>query len=197
MAQSILNPKEVSRARFGPRAVKNPYSREYAIQTIHSLKRLLDAMELDQKRIEEELQLIKKYQHWKILGYEDEDKLLEAECGFTREKINRKIKEQTKQAEQQGALAKHGEIGGGHSRDNHIMSDKQGTSSSYLCRRMMRDRKDIFDDLKSGKYPSVRAAAKEAGIVKDPTPYQLLIRAWNKASELERKRFINFIKERS
>ena len=49
----------------------------------------------------------------------------------------------------------------GISSDN--VTGDRGNSSSYLARRILRDRKDIFEDLKAGKYPSVRAAAKAAG----------------------------------
>jgi hypothetical protein len=41
-----------------------------------------------------------------------------------------------------------------------------GTSADYLTARIARDRPDILEDMKAGKYPSVRAAALQAGIVK-------------------------------
>jgi hypothetical protein len=47
-----------------------------------------------------------------------------------------------------------------------------GTSAAYLTARIGRDRPDILARMKAGDYKSVRAAAKEAGIVKDPTPLQ-------------------------
>jgi len=43
---------------------------------------------------------------------------------------------------------------------------KRGTDADYLTARIARDRPDILDRMKSGDYPSVRAAAKEAGLVK-------------------------------
>ena len=41
-----------------------------------------------------------------------------------------------------------------------------GTSADYLAARIARDRPDILDRMKAGEYPSVRAAALDAGIVK-------------------------------
>jgi len=57
-----------------------------------------------------------------------------------------------------------------------------GNSATYLTRRIARDFPEILNRMKSGEFKSVRAAAKEAGIVKDPTPLQLLHRAWKKAT---------------
>lgn len=47
------------------------------------------------------------------------------------------------------------------------ISSQQGTSPSYLTRRIARDRPDIIQRMKAGEFTSVHAAAKEAGIVKD------------------------------
>ena len=46
------------------------------------------------------------------------------------------------------------------------MIPEQGTSAVYLTARLRRDCPDIADRLDAGEFPSVRAAALEAGIVK-------------------------------
>jgi hypothetical protein len=51
-----------------------------------------------------------------------------------------------------------------------------------LARRIDRTRHDILDKLKSGDYASVGAAAKAAGIIKEPTPLQRAQTAWRHAS---------------
>lgn len=48
-----------------------------------------------------------------------------------------------------------------------------GNSSDYLTARIARDRPDILEDMKAGKYRSVRQAAIEAGIVNARTRYSL------------------------
>lgn len=48
-----------------------------------------------------------------------------------------------------------------------------GTSADYLTARIARDRPDILEDMKQGKYRSVRQAAIEAGIVTPSTRYSL------------------------
>jgi hypothetical protein len=62
-------------------------------------------------------------------------------------------------------------------------------NADYLTARIARDHPEILERMKQGQFKSVRAAAKEAGIVKDPTPLQLLWRAWNKASDDDRREF--------
>jgi hypothetical protein len=48
-----------------------------------------------------------------------------------------------------------------------------GNSADYLTARIARDRPDILEDMKQGKYHSVRQAAIEAGIVKPQARYSL------------------------
>ena len=43
---------------------------------------------------------------------------------------------------------------------------KQGTASEYLAARLARDNPDILERVKAGEFPSMRAAAVAAGIVK-------------------------------
>jgi hypothetical protein len=55
---------------------------------------------------------------------------------------------------------------GVHSSPDNYQGTMYGTSEDYLAGRIARDRPDILEDMKQGKYRSVRAAAIEAGIVK-------------------------------
>ena len=48
-----------------------------------------------------------------------------------------------------------------------------GNSAEYLTARIARDRPDVLDDMKAGKYRSVRAAAIDAGIVKPVKRFSL------------------------
>jgi hypothetical protein len=63
-----------------------------------------------------------------------------------------------------------------------------GNSTSYLAARLKRDAPEIaarIDD-----FPSIRAAALAAGIIRKRTPLELLEAAWRKASEAERAAFL-------
>ena len=61
--------------------------------------------------------------------------------------------------------------------DNKADSPKYGTDPDYLAARIARDAPDVLEAMKAGKFQSVRAAAKAAGIVKDPDPVTVAARA--------------------
>lgn len=71
--------------------------------------------------------------------------------------------------------------------DNINLKTVGGTSSSYLTARIARDCPEVLEKMKAGKYPSVRAAARAAGILKEVTGLDLLKRTWTKASSEERE----------
>lgn len=76
-------------------------------------------------------------------------------------------------------------------------SSDHGNTKQYQIARLKRDRPDIADALARGEYPSVRAAAKAAGIVQDPTPLTLLQRAWTKAAPADHQGFFRWLLERA
>jgi hypothetical protein len=82
-------------------------------------------------------------------------------------------------------LAKHG----GERKQGNNVTLVRGNKPGYLLARLARDRPDLLGAFERGEYPSARAAAIAAGIIKPPTPYQVLCRAWEKASGEERHRF--------
>jgi hypothetical protein len=51
-----------------------------------------------------------------------------------------------------------------------------GNNSEYLLRRLARDAPAILKAYEDGKYKSVRAAAKAAGLVKTPTPFEQMVK---------------------
>lgn len=67
---------------------------------------------------------------------------------------------------------------------------QRGTSSEYYTARIARDAPEVLEQMKAGAFKSVRAAAKAAGIIRDPTGYELLAKAWKKAAPEERSRFL-------
>jgi hypothetical protein len=63
----------------------------------------------------------------------------------------------------------------------------QGTGSQYLLRRLARDHADILARYETGEFPSVRAAAREAGIVKDAKPFDQIKKLLPKLTDAERR----------
>ena len=172
--KSLLDDKEVKRAQVGPRQMKDPRSREYAIQTLHSLKRYLSSKEVDEKRIKEELDDIKANRHWEVLGYASMDEYLKIETGYTATEILGQARKMVIQAvcaraEEMGPV-KHGGDRKSKAMDqgnNYNLDIKRGTDQTYLARKIMTDSPETFDRLKQGEYRSVRAAAMDCGIVKE------------------------------
>ena len=64
------------------------------------------------------------------------------------------------------------------------------TNAPYLTRRIKRDRPDIAERMIAGEFTSVRAAAIGAGIIKQPTGLEQLRRAWNRATDEEKRAFL-------
>jgi len=76
--------------------------------------------------------------------------------------------------------------GRGHTKKLHEKA-KAGNRSDYLVARIARDRPDILERMKAGEFASVREAAREAGIIKDVSLVNQVIRLWEKATPEERQ----------
>ena len=77
----------------------------------------------------------------------------------------------------------------GNQLDNINLKLKGGTQSAYLRARLARDHPDVLAAYERGEFPSIRAAAIDARIVKVPTPLEQLRKDWKKASPEERQTF--------
>jgi len=94
---------------------------------------------------------------------------------------------------QQGREQKETIVQGKHSSS---LSDKEetpsgGTGSAYLLRRLARLGDDWMDRYEAGEFSSVRQAAIAAGIVKVPSVLDQLRKLWAKATEADRRTFMD------
>lgn len=62
-------------------------------------------------------------------------------------------------------------------------------SNDRRVAQIAKRRPDILEDMKAGKYPSVRQAAIAAGIVRVPTPLEVALKAYNKLSDSDKAQF--------
>ena len=76
--------------------------------------------------------------------------------------------------------------GRGHTKKPHEKA-KAGNRSDYLVARMARDRPDILERMKAGEFTSVREASREAGIIKDVSFVNQIVRLWEKTTPEERQ----------
>ena len=74
---------------------------------------------------------------------------------------------------------------------NNDVIERQGTSQTYLIRRLKRDRPDIAERLARGEFKSARAAAIEAGIIKPDTPFIVICKQLKKLNKDELLRIID------
>jgi hypothetical protein len=70
---------------------------------------------------------------------------------------------------------------------------KRGANTAYFMSRLARDHPRILAQLQAGAFPSVRAAAKAAGLINDVTPLEQLERWWQRASADDRDAFLDWI----
>jgi hypothetical protein len=103
--------------------------------------------------------------------------------------IQRKIRQVQRMAETAQPLQpaeNHPGPGRGYTKKPHEKA-KAGNRSDYLVARIARDRPDILERMKAGEFASVREAAREAGIIKDVSLVNQVIRLWEKAAPEERQ----------
>lgn len=112
-------------------------------------------------------------------------------CGWQPDKVEALIKDEPETL----TLWRHAtKVGQGKRTDlvdniNEVKPTK-GTSRAYTLDRLKRERPDLFERVVA-KELTANAAAIEAGFRKPPTPFQELHRAWKKASEEERRAFLD------
>lgn len=100
------------------------------------------------------------------------------------------------QAELARAQVKHRGPGGDRKSEEYRIKHKQlmndrpklkpGETSAYLLRRIERKRPDVLKRYEAGEFKSVKAAAREAGIVKQPKPFDQVRKLIQKLTPEER-----------
>ena len=163
----------------------DPGSTPWAIAVRDEIDSALQDVESSANHLETMIALMDDHEGYKSLGFSSFDEFCEAtppyglgksDVDIHIEITNRKIA----QERAQGALplAKPG-----GDRRSTIFQDKnsyleRGPTASYLTGRIARDRPDILEKMKDGKYRSVRAAAIDAGII-DPSKKRITIAVYD------------------
>jgi hypothetical protein len=185
-------------AEIGPRALKPPNSVEFAWQTVSWLKDHFRYKSVSDERWQEALDEAERYRIYERVPpekpYGSLDALLRAEIGLGVVESQIAVRARAAALAGNPQVTESNEHGGDHTTEEGKATllykvAQYGTSQEYLIRRLKRDAPDIAEALGRGEYPSARAAAKAAGIIKTLSPFDLLKREWEKASEDERRRF--------
>jgi hypothetical protein len=86
---------------------------------------------------------------------------------------------------------KRGRPAGSENLSNRKNIQKGGTGAEYLLRRLARLGDGWIDRYEAGEFMSVRQAAIAAGIVKVPSVLDQLRKLWSKATEADRRTFLD------
>src|SRR5262245_50109006 len=186
MGTSILDRREVTRAQVGPRDLKDPRSKAYAIQTLYALKRYAESLRCDQERVAKELAEIDRYRHWEVLGYPSKAALLEAELNEQGRANVSAVLEAAPDLQPTGRPKKGSKL---------LPLSKASQDSSRLAARLKAHHPDICARIQAGEFRSIRAAAIAAGIVKVKSPLDQLRHWWAKASVAEQQEFFRFLRD--
>ncbi len=161
---TILNKREVSLARVGPRELKDPRSREYAIQTLYSLKRVSEMLRCDHERVQKDIAEIEQYRHWEVLGYESKEAMFAAELS---ELGQTNVRASVEAAIAAGPVGAHGgdrKSDGAKDQDSVTTLIDRGTT--YAVRRLLKEgRTDLVEQVRAGAL-SPHGAAVAAGFRK-------------------------------
>ena len=162
---------------------------EFAVQTLRLLKTGYEYKSISAAQFDNTLEEAEKYRIFERLPdpkhpYGDLDAMLQAELGATKnEAIQIKLRKQ-------GRPKKEEKV-------SMTPFTRGYNNAEYLTARIARDRPDILEEMKAGKYRSVRAAAIDAGIVKVPTSLENAQKAFSKLSKTERRTFIKWIDQQT
>jgi len=164
----------------GPRALLPKDSVQYAATTLEELRFRWASVRDDARRFKEalaEVEAARLFEHYPPeRPYGDLDALCQAELGAPLNEVKRKTRDEiARQAQRHGQEAQGRPVltrrasGARGGRGRKALSNVKsfgGNSGSYLSRRLERDFPEIADRLAAGDFPSVRAAARAAGLVK-------------------------------
>jgi hypothetical protein len=98
------------------------------------------------------------------------------------------------QVEKAPVIRRNGRPSKGDGNIDNVKVTAGGNSAEYLLSKLNRDYPDVAKGYAEGKFKSVRAAAMSAGIVKQATTLEQLLKLWSKASEEERLAFMVEVK---
>ena len=135
---SKLDKQEVAKARIGPRELKDPHSKEYAIQTLYSLKQYIESAKIDESRIQRELGIIEKYRHWEVLGYSSKEEMMTAELSEPGQEVVRKV---SKAAQARAMKSENPQM-----RNADIARELETTPQvvGQACKRKKSNRKNVY-----------------------------------------------------
>ena len=166
-------------------------SRPWALWVVSQAKVQREELERDASLLRDLIAKMQKHEAWKALGVPSFDMLCTTQLRLSSDEVDAVLKARKGQS-LSVVLAKKGTYGRGRPKPESDRSDivtSKGNGPAYLAARLRRDHPDaVFDESIRG---SVRQAAIAAGIVKLPSVLDKLRKLWCKASEADRRTFMD------
>lgn len=164
-------------------------SRPWALWVVSQAKVQREELERDASLLRDLIAKMQKHEAWKALGVPSFDMLCTTQLRLSSDEVDAVLK--ARKGQSVGAvLRKVGRPKAGEGNDSN-RSISAGSGPAYLAARLRRDHPDaVFDESVRG---SVRQAAIAAGIVKVPSVLDQLRKLWAKASEADRRAFMEEI----
>lgn len=141
-------------------------TRSWVIAVANEIRKALYDKEQSGRRLQDLIEVFKQHAGWQEFGVFTWEEYCEKWLQTKVEEIETEVARRATEAKP--LLPNHRPSKGSN---NYAFGDDRG--ADYLTARIARDRPDILEDMKQGKYRSVRQAAIEAGIVTPTTRYSL------------------------
>jgi len=168
-------------------------SKPWALWVVSQAKVQREELERDASLLRDLIAKMQKHEAWKALGVPSFDMLCTTQLRLSADEVDAVLKARKGQSLGM-VLGKPGQYGRGRPKpatDSVGDSKSNGTTNEYLAARLRRDHPDaVFYESVRG---SVRQAAIAAGIVKVPSVLDKLRKLWAKASEADRRTFMEEI----
>ena len=165
-------------------------SRPWALWVVSQAKVQREELERDASLLRDLIAKMQKHEAWKALGVPSFDMLCTTQLRLSSDEVDAVLK--ARKGQTVGAvLRKVGRPKAGEGNDGISIVSPVGSGPAYWAARLRRDHPDaVFDESVRG---SVRQAAIAAGIVKVPSVLEKLRKLWAKASEADRRAFMEEI----
>lgn len=146
-------------------------SRLWALWVGNEIRKALYDTTQSSSRLRSMVELFKEHAGWQELGCLTWEDFCEKRLQTDPERVETEVMRRAREATPHHANGTNQHSPG---IDNcKTLDGEGGNSADYLTARIARDRPDILEGMKEGKYRSVRQAAIEAGIVNAKTRYSL------------------------
>jgi hypothetical protein len=163
-------------------------SKPWALWVVGQAKLQRDELERDASALRRLIAKMQKHEAWKALGVPSFDMLCTTQLRLSADEVSAVLK--ARKGQTVGAVLRRvGRPKAGEGNGDIVTISDKGNGPAYLAARLRRDHPEaVFDESVRG---SVRQAAIAAGIVKVPSVLDKLRTLWAKATDADRRTFMD------